>query len=133
MWAWYSRAKRGKRSLYGVVLATIVFCACVSPWQVRNYRTFGEFIFIRDNFGAELRLGNGRGADGTWMEYLHATQDVYAMRQYQEMGELAYIKMRKQQALEWCEAPAVARAAASAPTGPARKACRSCRAGPRPW
>jgi 4-amino-4-deoxy-L-arabinose transferase-like glycosyltransferase len=104
MWAWYSRAKRGKRSLYGVVLATIVFCACVSPWQVRNYRTFGEFIFIRDNFGAELRLGNGRGADGTWMEYLHPTQDVYAMRQYQEMGELAYIKMRKQQALEYIRA-----------------------------
>jgi 4-amino-4-deoxy-L-arabinose transferase-like glycosyltransferase len=104
MWAWYSRAKRGKRSLYGVVLATIVFCACVSPWQVRNYRTFGEFIFIRDNFGAELRLGNGRGADGTWMEYLHPTQDVYAMRQYQEMGELAYIKMRKQQALEYVRA-----------------------------
>jgi hypothetical protein len=25
---------------------------------VRNYQTFGKFIFIRDNFGAELRLGN---------------------------------------------------------------------------
>lgn len=104
IWAWGRRAKRGKRSIFGVVLATIVFFACVSPWLVRNCRTFGKFIFIRDNFGAELRLGNGRGADGTWMEYLHPTQDVYAMRQYQEMGELAYIKMRKQQALEYVRA-----------------------------
>lgn len=104
LWAWYRRAQRGKRSIYGVVLASLVFCACVSPWLVRNYRTFGEFIFIRDNFGAELRLGNGRGADGTWMEYLHPTQDVYAMRQYQQMGELAYIKMRKEQALEYIKA-----------------------------
>jgi 4-amino-4-deoxy-L-arabinose transferase-like glycosyltransferase len=104
LWAWYRRAKRGQRSLAGVVLASVVFFACITPWLVRNERTFGKFIFIRDNFGAELRLGNGPGADGTWMEYLHPTQDVYAMRQYQAMGELAYIAMRKQQALDYIRA-----------------------------
>ena len=101
LWAAYRRAKCGKRSFAGVVLASVVFFACVTPWLVRNYQTFGKFIFIRDNFGAELRLGNGAGADGTWMEYLHPTQDVYAMRQYQAMGELAYVAMRKQQALDY--------------------------------
>lgn len=104
LWAWYRRAKSGKRSVGGVVLASAVFIACITPWLFRNYQTFGKFIFIRDNFGAELRLGNGPGADGTWMEYLHPTQDVYAMRQYQSMGELAYIAMRKRQALEYIEA-----------------------------
>jgi 4-amino-4-deoxy-L-arabinose transferase-like glycosyltransferase len=104
LWAWYRRAQRGKRSLAGVVLASVVFLACIAPWLVRNQRTFGKFIFIRDNFGAELRLGNGNGADGTWMEYLHPTQDTYAMRQYQSMGELAYIDMRKRQALDYIEA-----------------------------
>jgi 4-amino-4-deoxy-L-arabinose transferase-like glycosyltransferase len=104
LWAWYRRAQRGKRSLAGVVLASVVFLACIAPWLVRNERTFGRFIFIRDNFGAELRLGNGNGADGTWMEYLHPTQDVYAMRQYQSMGELAYIAMRKRQALDYIRA-----------------------------
>jgi hypothetical protein len=49
-------------------------------------------------------LGNGNGADGTWMEYLHPTQDVYAMQQYQSMGELAYIAMRKRQALDYIQA-----------------------------
>ena len=104
LWAWYRRAQRGKRSLAGVVLASVVFLTCIAPWLVRNERTFGRFIFIRDNFGAELRLGNGNGADGTWMESLHPTQDVYAMRQYQSMGELAYIDMRKRQALDYIEA-----------------------------
>jgi len=104
LWGWYRRAKRGKRSLAGVVLASAVFLACIAPWLIRNYRTFGRFIFIRDNFGAELRLGNGNGADGTWMEYVHPTQDRYALRQYQSMGELAYIAMRKHQALEYIEA-----------------------------
>ena len=104
LWAWYHRAKRHKPSLAGVVLASVVFSACITPWLVRNYQVFGKLIFIRDNFGAELRLGNGRGADGTWMEYLHPTQDVYAMRQYQSMGELTYIAMRKQQALDYIRA-----------------------------
>jgi len=104
LWAWYQRAKRAKPSLAGVLLASAVFIACVAPWTARNYRTFGKFIFIRDNFGAELRLGNGRGADGTWMQYLHPTQDLYAMRQYTEMGEVAYINMRKRQALDYIEA-----------------------------
>ena len=104
LWAWIRRAKRGKRSLAGVALASAIFFACITPWLVRNQKTFGPFIFIRDNFGAELRLGNGPGADGTWMEYLHPTQDVYAMRQYQAMGELAYIAMRKQQAIDYIRA-----------------------------
>jgi hypothetical protein len=104
LWAWYRRAQRGKRSLGGVVLASVVFLACIAPWLVRNEKTFGKFIFIRDNFGAELRMGNGDGADGTWMEYLHPTQDVFAMRQYQAMGELAYIAMRKRQAIDYIQA-----------------------------
>ncbi len=104
LWAWYRRTKRGKKSLAGVVLASAVFLSCIAPWLVRNYQTLGKFIFIRDNFGAELRLGNGNGANGTWMEYLHPTQDFYAMRQYQAMGELAYIGMRRRQALDYIEA-----------------------------
>ena len=95
---------RRQRSLAGVILASVIFCACITPWLVRNYQAFGQFIFIRDNFGAELRMGNGPGADGTWMEYLHPTQDVYAMRQYSAMGELAYVSMRKQQALDFIQA-----------------------------
>jgi Dolichyl-phosphate-mannose-protein mannosyltransferase len=103
-WAGWRSAQRGKPSLRGVVLASVVFFTSVTPWLVRDYKEFGRFIFIRDNFGAELRLGNGPGADGTWMEYLHPTQDVYAMRQYQEMGELAYIARRKRQAIEFIQA-----------------------------
>jgi hypothetical protein len=104
LWAWYRRGHRGKQSLSGVAVASVVFLACIAPWLIRNYDTFQKFIFIRDNFGAELRLGNGPGADGTWMEYLHPTQDVYAMRQYQSMGELAYVAMRKREALEFIRA-----------------------------
>ncbi len=106
LWTWYHSARRRKPSLSlaGVVLASVVFLACIAPSLVRNYQTFGKLIFIRDNFGAELRLGNGNGADGTWMQYLHPTQDLYAMRQYTSMGELAYIAMCKRQAVDYIKA-----------------------------
>lgn len=104
LWAWYRRVRRKKSSLWGVVLASLLFVGCVTPWTIRNYRTFGKFIFIRDNLGAELRLGNGPGADGTWMINLHPTRDTFAMRQYTAMGELAYIERRKRQAVDFIEA-----------------------------
>ena len=101
LWVWYHRGKLGKRSLGGVILASLVFAACVSPWLIRNYRTFGQLVFIRSNFGAELRLGNGPGADGTWMDYLHPTKNVLEMRRYRELGELAYVAERKREALAY--------------------------------
>jgi 4-amino-4-deoxy-L-arabinose transferase-like glycosyltransferase len=101
LWIWYHRWRAGKRSLAGVVLASCVFIACVAPWIARNYRTFGKFIFIRDNFGAELRIGNGPSADGTWQEYLHPTRNVYEMQRFRELGELEYIAQRKRSAFEF--------------------------------
>jgi hypothetical protein len=101
LWAWYQRARRGKPSLAGVVVASLVFVACVTPWVARNYRTFGKFIFIRDNFGAELRLGNGPWADGTWMYYLHPTQNIHEMGRYRQLGELGYIATRKNEAMDF--------------------------------
>ncbi len=104
LWAWGRRWKCGKRSLAGIALASAIFFAIITPWLVRNYETFGKFIFIRDNFGAELRMGNGEGADGTWMEYLHPTQNVFALRQYQALGELDYVALRKSQAVAFIKA-----------------------------
>jgi len=99
LWACHRRWKRGKPSLAGVMLASLLFVACITPWLLRNYRTFGRVVFLRSNFGAELRIGNGPGADGTWREYLHPTQNVYEMRRYRQLGELAYVAERKREAL----------------------------------
>jgi 4-amino-4-deoxy-L-arabinose transferase-like glycosyltransferase len=104
VWIWYHRAKLGKRSLGGVVLATIIFAACITPWLIRNYRMFGQFVFIRSNFGAELRLGNGPGADGTWMDYLHPTKNAAEMRRYRQLGELDYVAERKGEAVDYIRA-----------------------------
>ena len=104
LWAWYRRARTQKKSIAGVVLASLFFAATISPWLVRNYETFGKFIFIRSNFGAELRLGNGPGATGIWMQWLHPTQDPLELRRYARLGEVAYVAARKREALDFIRA-----------------------------
>ncbi len=99
LWVWYRRAKQGKRSATGVVAASAVFLVCLAPWLVRNYRTFGRLIWIRSNLGAELRLGNGPGADGRWMDSLHPSKDGQQFELYRQLGEIAYVAERKREAL----------------------------------
>ena len=104
LWAWYRRYKKQAGSLPQVALASLFFMATISPWLVRNYETFGKFIFVRSNFGAELRLGNGPFADGTWMQWLHPSQSIVELRRYQQMGELTYVAVRKREAMEFIRA-----------------------------
>jgi 4-amino-4-deoxy-L-arabinose transferase-like glycosyltransferase len=101
LWAWYRRAKQARRSLSGIVLAAIFFSATIAPWLVRNYEVFGKFIFVRSNFGAELRLGNGPGANGMWMQWLHPSQNVLEMRRYEQLGEIQYVATRKREAMDF--------------------------------
>jgi 4-amino-4-deoxy-L-arabinose transferase-like glycosyltransferase len=101
LWIWLRRWKAGKRSLGGVILAFLIFVACISPWIVRDYRVFGRFIFIRANLGAELSFGNSPGADGTDRSYLHPTRNAYEMRRYEQLGELGYVDAQRELALHW--------------------------------
>jgi 4-amino-4-deoxy-L-arabinose transferase-like glycosyltransferase len=103
-WVWWQRHRLGKKSAGGVALASIVFLLCIAPWTARNYRTFGKLFLIRDNFGAELRLGNGPGADGTWQQQLHPTQNAFELVRYRQMGETGYVAERRQQAMEYIRA-----------------------------
>jgi 4-amino-4-deoxy-L-arabinose transferase-like glycosyltransferase len=101
IWAWHRRRRRGLRSLAGVALATLVFSLGVSPWLLRNYLTFGRFVFIRDDFGYELRLGNGPDADGTLMAYLQPNLNVVELETYRRLGEQAYEARARRLAFQW--------------------------------
>lgn len=100
-WVVWQRVRAREAWFWRAVLSAVICVALLTPWTVRNYRVFHKFIFVRGNAGAELRLGNGPGADGTWMSYLHPTQDPTQLKLYREMGEVAYVEMRKQQAITW--------------------------------
>jgi 4-amino-4-deoxy-L-arabinose transferase-like glycosyltransferase len=107
LWIVWQLARDRKPWLAQAVVAAIVFWACITPWLIRNYHTFGQPVFLRTNFGAEFRMGNGPGADGTWMSYIHPTHNLVEFAKYKQMGEIAYVHMRKQEALDWIKADPV--------------------------
>jgi 4-amino-4-deoxy-L-arabinose transferase-like glycosyltransferase len=88
-----------RRQVAGVLLAAAMFAACLGPWTWRNWLVFHHFVPARGNFGAELYLGNGPGATGLLMEYDHPIQAPDQLRLYTAMGEIAYSKMRGEQAM----------------------------------
>ena len=57
LWIWRQRFRRSLPSLGGVALSSLVFFAVLSPWVIRNYEVFHRFVFLRDDFGLQLRLG----------------------------------------------------------------------------
>ena len=100
-WIAYQLHRRGKRFLMPVVASALVFWAILLPWMVRNYSEFGKVIFVRGDFGVELRSGNNPDADGGWILSYHPGNNVLLYGQYKEMGEAAFDTEQAHLAKEW--------------------------------
>jgi len=83
------------------VLSSLVFFLVLSPWLVRNYEAFGRFVFIRNDFGLQFRLGNGPSADGMLMPYLQPNLNQLELEKFQQLGELGYAAECKRVAFDW--------------------------------
>jgi hypothetical protein len=101
---WRQRYRRGLPSLAGVILSSATFFLVLSPWLIRDYEAFGRFVFIRNDFGLQFRLGNGPSADGMLMSYFQPNLNKLELEKFQRMGELAYAAECKRFALDWIRA-----------------------------
>lgn len=97
VWACYRRRRRGLSYSRFLATALALSTLVVLPWLVRNYLVFQKPVFIRDDFGLNLRMGNYRGAsltllgpgpDGGGAEW----------EEYQKIGELAYMAEKRREA-----------------------------------
>lgn len=104
LWIWRRRHKNGRSSLAGVVLSSIVFFLVLSPWLIRNYEVFGRFVFIRDDFGLQFRLGNNRFSDGMLFASLQPNLNQAEFENFKRMGELNYEAFCRQRAFTWIHA-----------------------------
>jgi hypothetical protein len=100
-WLVYQLHRRGKRFLVPAVVSAVVFWMAIMPWIARNYQVMGQFVFVRDNFGNELRIGNNPLADGQYVLAYHPTQNEIVMAKYKRLGELAFCKDQGRLAREW--------------------------------
>jgi drug/metabolite transporter (DMT)-like permease len=92
---WWSRDSRKWRLSAVMVLGMVMACI---PWGWRNYTVFDEVLFIRGNFGLELRMGNHERATGAMDvmvprgDFRHPRAHVEEAQLILELGEAEYMK-----------------------------------------
>jgi 4-amino-4-deoxy-L-arabinose transferase-like glycosyltransferase len=98
-WACWQRGKAGGAWAAPAGLAVLVAIITMAPWLMRNRQTFGQWMFVRDNLGAELRFGNGEQARGIWMGWTDPPLNDRELARYRRLGELPYIAEKQHEAI----------------------------------
>jgi hypothetical protein len=87
------------KTFVGAMLTCLAFAAVVAPWVVRNERVLHAFVLTRDNFGVELYQSTLERNDGfPWGTTVPLWTGDPEYRQYARIGEIAFVKMRGDEA-----------------------------------
>ena len=91
-------ARDGRRWVMPGAVASLTLAATISPWLIRDAVVFHRFIPMRDSMGLELWMGNN-GYDLRWTtDDRHPLHDMKELAAYNNIGELAYMENKTQQA-----------------------------------
>jgi hypothetical protein len=97
-WAtWRSRT----HALRNIALACGMVILCCIPWTVRNYRVFHAFVPLRSTLGLQLFVGNNADAHVVWLGEQHPIHDNSERDRYIQMGEIAYMAEKEQDAIRY--------------------------------
>jgi len=86
------------------LLALAVAVLCCVPWTARNYDVFHTFVPLRSVLGLQLWMGNNAQASPIWLGHLHPINDPAERAMYVQMGEIHYMRYKKNEALAYMRA-----------------------------
>lgn len=104
LWLLYRFWKRGDHWFAPGTAALLAVVIVVSPWFVRNYRTFHKFIPLRSGFGFELYCGNNVDSWHWDPPGYHPSDSTAEWNEYQQLGEVNYMALKKSEALRFIDA-----------------------------
>lgn len=100
-WLCYRLHRKGKHWGLPVTAAAATLVLAIAPWMTRNYRTFHQFIPLRDGFWLEVYVGNTGDTSTYWSPWAHPTANQSEMEEYRRVGELAYMAEKRRQAVQF--------------------------------
>jgi len=100
LWILWRLYKKGQRWFLPAAAALLGVLIIVSPWFVRNYRTFHKFVPFRTGLAMEFYCGNN--ADD-WNSDIrppgyHPSDNEKEWLEYQQLGEINYMALKKREA-----------------------------------
>ena len=87
--------------------SAVIGMIIVAPWIVRNWVTFHQPVFLRDNFGLELLVSNNDVAQPTHdassqsFQLVHPTQNASITAELRREGEPQYFRRLQSEAIDW--------------------------------
>ena len=98
LWTIYLRFRQKRPWKAPLVAGAVGALFIISPWIIRNYEVFHEFIPIRGGFGLELYIGNN-GYSARWVNSaLHPNHNDEELAEYDRVGEAVYMHHKAEQA-----------------------------------
>lgn len=91
LWALWRLHKTNQRWLKPAIGAVLAIIFVVSPWFIRNYRVFHEFIPFRDVLPLALRVGNIGDTRHMLTLYAGPWSNPAEWNEFQKYGEIAYM------------------------------------------
>jgi 4-amino-4-deoxy-L-arabinose transferase-like glycosyltransferase len=101
IWAAVRRARRRQSWKLPAVSALLALIIVLTPWEIRNYRTFGKFFPIRSNFWAEMAYGNTGDLSDIEPDWAMPSRNDTEWRRYAQLGEMRYMDAMRAQALDF--------------------------------
>jgi len=97
-WPCYLRWRSGKKHGVRFLIASLLTVLTVTPWVVRNLRTFPKAVFLKDNFWIEVAVGNVGNDIHWWNGSLHPAGNIDEIKSLQDLGEIGYLNIKRQRA-----------------------------------
>lgn len=101
LWLAYRLHRNGIAWWRRPLVTAAVTVLCSAPWTIRNYEVFHAFVPLRSILGLQLWVGNNPNAEDRWLGSQHPIHDADERAKYVEMGEIAYMKEKREAAIDY--------------------------------
>lgn len=100
IWACYRLRKNGQLWAMQAAVALLALVIVVTPWFVRNYQTFHQFIPFRDAFWLVMHVGNNGDSSHWAPDEAHPSSNTKEEQEFNRLGELNYMSLKRREVIQ---------------------------------
>ncbi len=100
-WVCYRLHQRGRQWGLQATVAVLALVLVVTPWFVRNYRTFHQFIPFRQQIWLAMHVGNNGDSSHWDPGGAHPSTSAAEEQEYNRLGELNYMAEKRREVVEF--------------------------------